>query len=247
MSHLIKGVQMEGWRKIGDPAEHAEKYYTEGVDEILCIDVVASLYQRNSLHDIVEDVASCIFVPITVGGGISDLFEAKALMSVGADKLAINTAATKRPSFLSELSDTFGSQAVVLNIEAKQLQTGTWTAMTDNGRNHTGRDAVKWAVEAASLGAGEILVTSIDRDGTQKGMDVDLINAISREVDIPVIASSGCANSLHAKAAIDNGADAIAIGTALHLKNLSLLSLRADLIAMGKMLRPFTGTKCAYA
>lgn len=238
MSHLIKGVQMEGWRKLGNPSGRAQKYYEDGVDEILYIDVVASLYQRNNLHDIVEDVAKRTFVPITVGGGISDLDAAKSLMAVGADKLAINTSATKRPSFLSELSDTYGSQAVVLNLEAKKLPGGGWTVMTDNGRNPTGRDAIAWAVEASSLGVGEILVTSIDRDGSKKGMDLDLISAISSKVEIPVIASGGCASSEHARAAIDHGADAIALGAALHTDHLGVISLRNDLRAMGYPLRP---------
>ena len=238
MSHLIKGLQMEGWRKLGDPADRVKKYYEEGVDEILYIDVVASLYQRNNLHDVVKDVASRTFVPITVGGGITDLAAAKSLMTVGADKFAINTAATKRPLFLNELSDTFGSQAVVLNLEAKKLPGGGWTVMTDNGRNHTGRDAIDWALEAVSLGVGEILVTSIDRDGAKRGMDLDLISAISSEVDIPVIASGGCASSEHARAAIDLGADAIALGAALHTDHLGLISLRNDLRALGCPLRP---------
>lgn len=237
-SHLIKGVQMEGWRKIGDPAIRAEKYYNEGVDEILYIDVVASLYQRNNLHHIVKDVASKAFVPITVGGGITDLAAAKALMAVGADKLAVNTAATKNPAFLAELSDAYGSQAVVLNIEAKKVPNGGWTVMTDNGRNHTGLDAISWAVEGASLGAGEILISSIDRDGTRKGMDLDLISTISREVDVPVIASGGCASSEDARAAIDHGADAVSIGSALHTQHISLLDLRSDLRAWGYALRP---------
>lgn len=238
MSHLIKGVQMEGWRKLGDPASRAEKYYEDGVDEILYIDVVASLYQRNNLHDIVNDVACRTFVPITVGGGIADLTAARSLMAVGADKLAINTAATKRPIFLTELIDTYGSQAVVLNLEAKKLPGGGWTVMTDNGRNHTGRDAIAWAVEAASLGVGEILISSIDCDGTKKGMDIELISAISREVEIPIIASGGCASPEHAQAAIDCGADAVAVGAAIHTGHLNLISLRNDLRALGYPLRP---------
>lgn len=238
MSHLIKGVQMEGWRKMGDPSERAAKYYAEGTDEILYVDVVASLYQRNNLHDIVRDVASRTFVPITVGGGIADMAAAKALMDVGADKLAINTAATQRPELLTELSDTFGSQAVVLNIEAKSLPNGGWTVMTDNGRNHTGRDAVAWAAGAPALGVGEILVTSIDRDGTKKGMDLDLIAAISAEVDIPVIASGGCASSAHARDAIDSGAEAISVAAALHSDSLSLAALRDELHGAGYDLRP---------
>ena len=238
LAHLIKGVQMEGWRKVGDPADRAEVYYQQGVDEILYMDVVASLYQRNNLHDIVREVASKIFVPITVGGGVADLPGAKSLMSAGADKLAINTAATKRPSFLRELSDTYGSQAVILNLEAKKLPSGGWTVMTENGRNHTGREARAWAQEAASLGVGEILVASIDRDGTKRGMDLDLISVISREVDIPVIASGGCASTEHARAALDRGADAVAVAGALHTNHLSLVSLRQDLRTLGYNLRP---------
>ena len=239
LSHLIKGVQMEGWRKVGDPITRAKKYCSDGVDEIIYIDAVASLYQRNNLYDLVRDVAAHAFIPMTVGGGIADMAAAKSLMAVGADKLAINTAATARPMFLAELSDTFGSQAVVLNIEAKALPGGGWTVMTDNGRNHTGRDAVAWAREAAGLGIGEILVTSIDRDGSCKGMDLDLISQLSREVDIPIIASGGCANAAHVLAATKAGADAIAIGAALHLDKLSLRPLRDELRTSGLEMRPF--------
>ena len=238
MQHLIKGVQMEGWRKVGDPAVRAEKYYNDGVDEILYMDVVASLYQRNNLHDIVRKVASKTFVPITVGGGIADLATAKSLMEVGADKLAINTAATKRPEFLTELSDKFGTQAVVLNLEAKRLPSGGWTVMTDNGRNHTGRDAIEWASEAAMRGAGEILVSSIDRDGSKKGMELPLITAILREVNIPVIASGGCGSIQDVRDSFEAGADAVAIGAALHMDELSIIDVRSELRQTGCSLRP---------
>lgn len=238
MSHLIKGVQMEGWRKLGDPADRAEKYYDDGVDEIFYLDVVASLYRRTNLHDIVKNVASRTFVPITAGGGITNFATAESLMGVGADKLAINTAATKRPSFLSELSDTYGSQAVVLNIEAKKMHDGSWSVMTDNGRNHTGRDVVAWAAEATALGVGEILLSSVDCDGTKKGMDLGLISAVSREVDIPIIVSGGCGSSEHAAAALDAGADAIALGAALHTDIVNIRSLRDDLRKLGYALRP---------
>ncbi|MFN3144939.1 MAG: imidazole glycerol phosphate synthase subunit HisF [Paracoccaceae bacterium] len=245
MAHLIKGVQMEGWRKMGDPKDRAKRYYADGADEILYIDVVASLYERNNLHDIVRDVASETFVPITVGGGISDLVSAKALMDVGADKLAINTAATKRPELLRELSDTFGSQAVVLNIEAKSLPGGGWTVMTDNGRNHTGLDAISWAADAPGRGVGEILITSIDCDGTGRGMDLDLISAVTKEVDIPVIASGGCATAVHALDATRNGASAVALARALHSDNLTLGELRRELQAAGLNIRPLPSRQLA--
>jgi cyclase len=246
MAHLIKGVQMEGWRKVGDPAARAARYYADGADEIIYLDVVASLYQRNNLHDILREVASHSFVPITVGGGIDSVAAGKALMDVGADKLALNTAATHRPELLSELSDRFGSQAVVLNIEAKSRPGGGWTVMTDNGRNHTGLDAVDWAGGAAARGVGEILLTSIDRDGTRRGMDTDLIRMVTAAVDIPVIASGGCATAGHAQAAIEAGAEAIAIAAALHDESLSLKALRADLMGRGHELRPLPRQEAAH-
>ncbi len=246
MAHLIKGVQMEGWRKMGDPKERSRRYYAEGADEILYIDVVASLYERNNLQDIVREVASETFVPITVGGGISDVASAKALMDVGADKIALNTAATKRPELLTELSDTFGSQAVVLNIEAKSLPGGGWTVMTDNGRNHTGLDAVAWAADAPGRGVGEILITSIDRDGTNRGMDLELVSAVTREVDIPVIASGGCASSAHALEAAQHGASAVALARALHTDQLSLGDLRSGLQDAGLDIRPLPRRQLAH-
>jgi len=244
--HLIKGIQMEGWRIVGDPSARAEKYYLDGIDEILYIDVVASLYQRNNLSEILEEAARHAFIPITVGGGITDVQSAKALMDVGADKIAVNTSATRRPELLTELSVAFGSQAVVLNIEAKRLQSGGWTVMTDNGRNQTGLDAVEWAARASKLGVGEILISSIDQDGTKRGMDIDLIASISQEVDLPIIASGGCASSSHALSAIDNGANAISIGAALHTERLCLKQLRSDLRASGCQVRPLPNTANQY-
>lgn len=229
LQHLIKGVQMEGWRKMGNPGERAKLYYQQGADELLYMDVVASLYERNNLSDIVREVAQEAFVPITVGGGIGDLKSVKQLLDVGADKVAINTAATKRPDILREISDTYGSQATVLSIEAKRLPQGGWEAMTENGRNHTERDVIAWAVEGARLGAGEIFITSIDRDGTMKGMDLDLIAAVTREVDIPVIASGGAAGSAHVAQAVGAGATAVSLAKALHTDAVTFGALREDL------------------
>lgn len=229
LQHLIKGVQMEGWRKMGNPAERARLYYNQGADELLYMDVVASLYERNNLANIVREVAEEAFVPITVGGGIGSLSAAKALLDVGADKVAVNTAATKRPDILQEIADMYGSQAMVLSIEAKASPQGGWEAMTDNGRNHTGRDVVAWAVEGAKRGAGEILLTSIDRDGTMKGMDVALIQAVSREVDIPVVASGGVAAAGHVAEAVTAGAAAVSLAKALHSDTMDFETLRRDL------------------
>ena len=243
LQHLIKGVQMEGWRKMGNPAERAKLYYHQGVDELLYMDVVASLYERNNLADIVREVAQEAFVPITVGGGIGDLKSAKQMLDVGADKVAVNTAATKRPDVLREISDTYGSQAMVLSIEAKRLPQGGWEAMTDNGRNHTGLDAVKWAVEGAKRGAGEILITSIDRDGTMKGMDLELIESVAREVDIPVIASGGAAGTAHVIEVVRSGATAVALARALHTDVTDFGSLRQELQQVGMPVRDFNGAK----
>ena len=155
--NLIKGVHLEGLRVIGDPNSHAKRYYQQGADELLYIDIVASLYQRNSLLDIVERTTRDVFVPITVGGGIRSIEDARLILRAGADKVAINTAACKRPRLISEMAERFGSQCMVLSIEAKRDGRGGWEAYTDNGREHTGRAVARWAAEGAALGAGEIL------------------------------------------------------------------------------------------
>jgi cyclase len=227
MEHLIKGVHLEGWRKVGDPKERAKLYYAQGADELLYMDVVASLYGRNNFSDIVRKVASEVFIPITVGGGIRSLQAVRELLSVGADKVAINTAATQDPDILRAISDIYGSQATVLSIEAKKLASGGWEAMTDNGRNHSGHDAVAWAVQGQKLGAGELLVTSIDQDGTGRGMDMALISSIAREVDIPVIASGGVGSPRHVVDVLKNpDVSAVAIARDLHLDKHTLADFR---------------------
>jgi len=227
MEHLIKGVRMEGWRKMGDPRERAINYYNQGVDELIYMDVVASLYGRNNLSNIVRDVASEVFVPITVGGGVRSLEGVRDLLAVGADKVAINTAATLDPSLLTTISDTYGSQATVLSIEAQRQPNGGWLAMTDNGRNHTGREVVEWAAEGAKRGAGEILITSIDNDGTSLGMDMPLVEQVSQAVNIPVIACGGVGQTDHVVAAFEQtDVSAVAMAKALHSDAFTLSSLR---------------------
>jgi cyclase len=233
LQHLIKGVQMEGWRKFGNPAERAKHYYHEGADELIYMDVVASLYERNNLAGIVREVAQEAFVPITVGGGINNLDAVRELLAVGADKVAINTAATKRPEIISEISDRYGAQATVLSIEAKRRPEGGWEALTDNGRNRTGLDVVEWAARGAALGAGEILVTSVDRDGTMKGLDIALVRAVAEAVDIPIIASGGAHSAASIAEGAAAGATGIAIAKALHTDAARLANLRAELIAEG--------------
>ena len=227
MEHLIKGVHLEGWRKVGNPRARALLYYQQGADELVYMDVVASLYGRNNLADIVREVASQVFVPITVGGGIRDLKSVRDLLAVGADKVAINTGATQNPDLLRAISDTYGSQAAVLSIEAKRLPNGGWEAMTDNGRNHSGRDVVTWAVEGQKLGAGELLLTSIDQDGTSRGMDKTLISTVARAVDIPVVASGGVGNPAHAVEVLANpDVSAVAVAHALHRGAVTISDLR---------------------
>lgn len=233
-NHLIKGVHLEGWRKVGAPAEAAARYYDQGIDELLYMDVVASLYGRNSLIGFVEETARNIFVPLCVGGGVRSAEDADRLFRAGADKVAINTAAIADPPLLQKLSQRFGSQAVVLSIEAKERETGGWECFTDNGRERTGRDVIDWARQARDLGAGEILLTSVDRDGTKRGFDTPLLEAVSAVTDLPVIACGGAGTPDHVSAALTSGhCTAVAMATTLHYDVFSLPDLRDSLADAG--------------
>jgi imidazole glycerol-phosphate synthase subunit HisF len=235
---LIKGVHLEGLRVIGDPNEYARRYYEGGADELLYMDIVASLYERNSLADIVERTTRDVFVPITVGGGVRSVDDARRLLRAGADKVAINTAAVKRPELITEMARTFGSQCMVLSIEAKREAPGRWEAYTDNGREHTGLDAVAWARRGAELGAGEILITSVDKEGTRKGFDLELTRAVSAAVQIPVIASGGMGSPEDLVDVVrDGGADAVAMADILHYGRAHLSEIRAAALAAGLAVR----------
>ncbi|QPJ64069.1 MAG: imidazole glycerol phosphate synthase subunit HisF [Candidatus Nitrohelix vancouverensis] len=226
-SHLIKGVQLEGVRKIGDPNVFAKKYYDSGIDEILYTDNVASLYGRNSLFDIIRQATRDIFVPMTVGGGLRNLQDVETALRSGADKVAINTAAIQEPGLIAEASRKFGSQCIVLSIQAKMNAGDSWEAYCENGREHTGLDAVQWAVKGVELGAGEILLTSVDREGTCKGFDVDLVKAVSRAVSVPVIASGGMGRLEDLRDVVcGGGADAVAMAHVLHYGKLSVSDVR---------------------
>lgn len=226
--NLIKGIQLEGVRVVGDPRVFAHRYYADGVDELLYIDAVASLYGRDTLLDIVRRTAEEVFVPITVGGGMRSVEDARAMLRAGADKVAINSAATMRPELISEVARTFGSQCMVLQIDAKRSGPGRWEAYRDGGREHTGLDAVAWARRGEELGAGEILLTSVDREGTRRGFDVELIKAVTDVVSIPVIASGGMGSFDHLRTvALDGGADAVAMAHVLHYDKTSVPALRA--------------------
>jgi cyclase len=225
--NLIKGIHLEGLRVVGDPNEFAEDYYKQGADELIYMDIVASLYDRNNLTDVVEKAAKNIFIPMTVGGGIRKAEDVSTLLNVGADKIAINTAAVRNKNLISELAERFGAQCIVLSIEAMRQTGGTWEAMTDNGREHTGLDAVKWAQEAVSLGAGEVLVTSIDQEGTCKGYESELIRQIATSVPVPVIASGGMGSLEDVKDVIENGkADAVSMAHMLHYKKTTINDIK---------------------
>ena len=224
--NLIKGVHLEGLRVLGDPQQFARDYYVQGADELIYIDIVASLYGRSKLTEIVRRAANDVFVPMTVGGGVRNIDDVRDLLRAGADKVAINTAAVRRPELITEVSRRFGSQCMVLSIEAKQQNDGRWEVFTDCGRERSGVDAVQWAQRGVELGAGEILVTSIDREGTRKGFDVALTRAISQAVTVPVIASGGYGQASHLGEVVASGADGVAIADALHYKRTTLAELR---------------------
>ncbi len=227
--YLIKGVQLEGLRKIGDPQEYAERYYQAGVDELLYIDCVASLYDRNNLSDIIKRAAQDVFVPITVGGGLRSIEDVKHILRCGADKVAINTAVVKNPDLIKAVADRFGKQCMVLSVEAKQSGEGRWEVYTDNGREKTGLDVIEWVQRGVELGAGELLLTSVDREGTRRGFDIALVKTVSTRVSVPVIASGGMGEMEHLFAVVEQGqADAVAMADILHYKRMGVEQIRAQ-------------------
>ncbi|MBI5247328.1 MAG: imidazole glycerol phosphate synthase subunit HisF [Elusimicrobia bacterium] len=235
--NVVKGIHLEGLRIVGNPGALARKYYEAGADELLYMDIVASLYGRNNLTHIIEETAKDIFIPLTVGGGVRKLEDIVTLLRAGADKVAINTAAIKRPELLKEASRAFGSQCIVLSIEAKRQAPGKWEAYTDNGRERTGVDAVQWALRAAELGAGEILLTSIDQEGTQNGFDTDLVSKIARKVPIPVIVGGGAGKLEDFSAVVAEGADAVSAAYVFHRDVLSIKAVKGALAEGGAMVR----------
>ena len=208
---------MEGLRVLGKPEDFAKLYYEQGADELIYQDTVASLYQRNSLTDIITKTAKNILIPITVGGGLRTLDDINKVLRAGADKVAINTEAIKNPDFITQASRAFGSSTIVIAVETIKQLDNSYLAYTDNGREYTGVDVVSWVREVEDRGAGEILLTSIDQEGTGNGFDQKLIKMVSASITIPVIAHGGAANASHISDCIkDSGADAIAIASMLH-------------------------------
>lgn len=215
--NLIKGIQFDGHRVLGTAEQFADYYYRAGADELIYQDAVASLYRRNSLLDIVRRTASRIFVPLTVAGGIRSVDDVRDLLRAGADKVAINTAATEKPKLLRDVANAFGSQCVVSSIEAFHRRDGRYEVWADYGREPTGLDAFDWAKRVVDLGAGEILLTSINRDGMGRGYDLELIERISEAVPVPVIACGGAGDIPHFVEAVQRaGADAVAAASVFH-------------------------------
>jgi imidazole glycerol-phosphate synthase subunit HisF len=241
--NLIKGIHLEGLRVIGSPNVHALRYYLQGADELIYMDCVASLYGRNSLGDIVQSAAQDVFVPMTVGGGIRSVDDATGLLRSGADKVAVNTAAVRNPRLISEIARRFGSQCMVLSIEAKQIAPDRWEVYTDNGREKTGLDVIAWVRQAVALGAGEILLTSVDREGTRKGFDVAMLKAVTGEVGVPVIASGGMGKPEDLLDAVRiGGADAVAMADILHYGRATVADIRTAARAAGIEVRAYEQT-----
>ncbi len=228
--NLIKGIHLEGLRVLGDPHDFAKKYYEEGIDEIVYIDIVASLYGRSKLTEIVKNAAKDVFVPMTVGGGIRGIDDVRDLLRAGADKVAISTAAVENPNLIRDVSRTFGSQCMVLSLEAKKQSDSVWEVYTNSGRERTNLNAIEWAKHVEELGAGEILLTSIDAEGTRKGFDLELIKSVTEVVNIPVIASGGMGKSKDLIDAVNiGGVKAVAMADILHYERDSIRGIKKEM------------------
>ncbi len=235
---VVKGVNFVNIRDAGDPVEAAARYDAEGADEITFLDITASHEERGALLDIVERTANVVFAPLTVGGGISTKDDVRSLLDAGADKVSVNSAAVKRPTLIQEVASAWGSQVLVLAIDARKKGEGSWEVFTHGGRKGTGLDAVEWARRGAELGAGEILLTSMDRDGTQAGYDLPLLRAVSNAVTIPVIASGGVGTLEHLYEGLTaGGADAALAASIFHDRTHTVREAREYLSGRGVVMR----------
>lgn len=237
--NLVKSIQFEGIRILGLPHEYASHYYEQGVDEIIYNDCVASLYGRNNLVNILQRTAREVFIPITAGGGVRSVEDASILLRCGADKVSVNTAAVENPNLISQIARRFGSQCMVLSIEAKSVG-DHWEVYTNNGRECTGLDVVDWAKRAVKLGAGEILLTSVDREGTRKGFDTSLLSTVSQEVSVPLIASGGMGKCEDLIDVVDaGGIDGIAMADILHYRRATVGDIRLTARSAGIAVRNY--------
>jgi cyclase len=232
---VVKGVNFVSLKDAGDPVEIARRYNDEGADELTFLDITASSDQRDTIYDIVARVADEVFIPLTVGGGVRSVEDVRKLMNAGADKASINTAAVKTPELVKAAADRFGSQAIVVAIDARKKNHGEgWEVFTHGGRNATGLDAVEWAVKMTELGAGEILLTSMDRDGTKSGFDLALTRAVADAVSVPVIASGGVGNLDHLADGVTEGhADAVLAASIFHFGEYRIAEAKAHMAQRG--------------
>jgi cyclase len=230
---VVKGTRFVDLRDAGDPAELAARYDAEGADEIVFLDITASVEGRKAMVDVVGRTAEQVFIPLTVGGGVGDEEDVRALLRAGADKVALNTAAVRNPEVVARCADRFGSQCIVVAIDAKRTN-GSWDVYVEGGRASTGKDAVTWARRAAELGAGEILLTSIDRDGTGEGYDLELLRAVAHAVSVPLVASGGAGRLEHfAQALAEGGADAVLAASRFHFGEFTLPQVKEYLARHG--------------
>ena len=239
---VVKGVNFVDLRDAGDPVEMARVYDAEGADELTFLDITASSGNRATTYDIVSRTAESVFIPLTVGGGVRSADDVDRLLRAGADKVGVNTAAVARPELIAEIADRFGNQVLVLSLDARRVQDGRTTGSgfeitTHGGRRGTGMDAVEWCVRAAELGAGEILLNSMDADGTRAGFDTELISAVRREVNVPLIASGGAGAVEHFPPAVAAGADAVLAASVFHFGTLRVGDVKRGLAAAGVPVR----------
>lgn len=230
---VVKGVNFVGLKDAGDPVEVAKRYNNEGADEITFLDITASHENRDTIVDIVRDVAKEVFIPLTVGGGIRKLEDIYKLLNVGCDKVSINSSAIVTPELINEGAKRFGSQCIVVAIDVKKVKDGSYHVFVKGGREDTGLDALKWAKEAYNRGAGEILLTSMDTDGTKAGFELNITNQISSMIDIPVIASGGAGTMKHMKEAFDCGAQAALAASIFHFREIDIMDLKHYLFENG--------------
>jgi cyclase len=236
---VVKGINFQELRDAGDPVELAKVYDAEGADELTFLDISASHEGRSTTMDIVSATAEQVFIPLTVGGGVSSVEDVDRLLRAGADKVAVNTAAIRRPELVAEIADRFGNQVLVLSVDARRAATtdSGFEVTTHGGRTSSGLDALEWAARAAELGAGEILLNAMDADGTTAGFDLDLIRLVREEVSIPVIASGGAGAVEHFAPAVEAGADAVLAATVFHFGTLRIAEVKAALIESGHPVR----------
>lgn len=236
---VVKGVNFLDLRDAGDPVELAARYDGQGADELVFYDITASSERRTTMVDVVARAAEQVFIPLTVGGGVRTLDDARQLLRVGADKVSVNSAAVARPALIAEVADTFGAQCVVLGVDVRGRQGGGWEVVTHGGRQPTGMDAVEWVVRGAQLGAGEVVLNSMDRDGTRSGFDLELTRTVVDAVGIPVVASGGVGTLDHlVDGAVIGGADAVLAASIFHFGESTIAEAKDRMLAAGVVVRP---------